>query len=148
MTLEASLIMPMVLCVIALLCYFSFYLYGRCILSQDSYILAFRASVEKSDNWKDDPAGYVAAKSRDVAGKKYFRSEEPSFSTRVEGKTIRVHGTSAALHSAMGRYFLKPVDGWEYEAAGKATRRDYAGHIRKLTRIRDLGEMIVDYGGE
>ena len=51
MTLEAALIVPMVICVFSLLIYFSYYLYGRCILSQDAYILAFRASVEKTAQW-------------------------------------------------------------------------------------------------
>ena len=138
--------MPMVICVMALLCYFSFYLYGRCILSQDVYILAFRASVVNAENWKDDPVGYVQAKAGMVTGEKYFGSEPPSFSTQVNGDTIKVRGEAVARHSAMGSYFLKPREGWDYEAAGQATRREYAAHIRKLTRIRDLGEKILDIG--
>lgn len=136
--------MPMVICVMALLCYFSFYLYSRCILSQDAYILAFRASIENSENWKDDPAAYVAAKKEAVMGEKYFGSETPTFETQVNGDTIRVHGQGQARHSAMGAYFLKPKDGWEYEAAGRATRREYAAHIRLLTRLRDIGDMMIN----
>ncbi len=146
MTLEAALIVPMVICVFSLLIYFSYYLYGRCILSQDAYILAFRASVEKTAQWKDDPAGYVAHKAALVTGSKYFGSSSPVFAAEVSGKKIRVKGQAMAHHSAMGRYFLKPSGSWEYEAAGAAKRRDYAGHIRTATRLRDLGKEILNLG--
>ena len=147
MTLEASLIVPMIICVFALLIYFSYYLYGRCILSQDSYILAFRASVADGEVY-GDPAGFVSDKVSLVAGKKYFGSSFPEFETTTQGKEIRVHGHSEAKHSAMGRYFLKPQSGWEYEAAGKARRFEYTGHIRRFTRLRDIGKEIMDYIGE
>lgn len=146
MTLEASLIIPMVLCVFALLIYFSYYLYGRCILSQDAYVLAFRASVENSSQWKDDPAGYVAQKAARQAGSKYFGSSFPSFDTSIQGKEIRVKGRSRARHAAMGRYFLKPKGSWDYEAEGKAKRRNYSGHIRMATRLKDLGKEILNLG--
>ena len=58
MTLEASFIVPMIICVFALLIYFSYYLYGRCILSQDAYILAFRASVADEEIY-GSPESYV-----------------------------------------------------------------------------------------
>ena len=147
MSLEASLITPMIICVFALLIYFSFYLYGRCILSQDSYILAFRASVADTEVYAD-PVQYVSSKAPEVAGKKYFGSSFPRFETSVNGKVVRVHGYSEARHSAMGRYFLKPQSGWEYEAAGRAKRFEYVKHIRRLTRIRDIGKEALDYLGD
>lgn len=148
MTLEASLIVPMIICVLTLLIYFSFYLYGRCVLSQDSYILAFRASIAREGVGGEDPAGYVASKAPDQAGRKYFGSSFPSFETQVSGKEITVTGHSYAKHSAMGGYFLKPRSGWEYEESGSAKRFEYVKHIRRLTRLRDIGNEIVDYIGE
>ena len=76
MTLEAALIVPMVICVITLLILFSYYLYGRCILSQDSYILAFRASVD-ADRYGSNPESTVLSKRDRVFGKKYFGSTKP-----------------------------------------------------------------------
>ena len=146
MTLEASLLMPMVICVFALLIYFTYYLYGRCVLSEDAYILAFRAGVSDRGGAPYDPAGFVAERSGDVAGKKYFGSAKPVFETTISGKDIRVVGKSASKHRAMGRYFLKPSGSWEYEAAGRATKREYAGHIRTLTRLRDIGKELTDLG--
>jgi hypothetical protein len=46
----------------------------------------------------------------------------------------------------MGRFFLKPSGSWEFEAAGRATRRQYTRHIRTLTRLSDLGKGLIDLG--
>ncbi len=146
MTLEASLLMPMVICVLTLLIYFTYYLYGRCIISEDSYILAFRATISDKGGAPYDPEGYVVEKASDVAGKKYFGSEKPQFTPETSGKDVRVVGKSGTRHRAMGRYFLKPSGSWGFEAAGRATKRQYTRHIRILTRLSDLGRELIDLG--
>ena len=146
MTLEASLLMPMVICILTLLIYFTYYLYGRCIISEDSYILAFRATISDKGGAPYDPEGYVAEKASDVAGKKYFGSEKPQFTSEISGKDVRVVGKSSTRHRAMGRYFLKPSGSWGFEAAGRATKRQYTRHIRILTRLSDLGRELTDLG--
>ena len=143
MTLEASLIVPMVICVFAVLIFFTYYLYGRCVLSQDSYILAFRASINKSAEFKEDPEGYVAAKTDLVLGNKYFGSERPTVHTRVNGKEIIVTGSSAVRARAMGRYFLKPKTGWDYIALGKAKKLDQIKHMRRVKRLKDIAQRSV-----
>lgn len=142
MTLEASLIVPMVICVFCLLIYFSFYLYGRCMLSQDAYILAFRAVSTNLPEYEDDPKGYVMNKASEKAGNKYFGSSFPQFDATESVDEITVKGSAGARHAAMGRYFLKPQSGWEYEAAGRAKRMEYARDIRKWTRLKDEGSGI------
>lgn len=146
MTLEASLVMPMVICVLVLIIYFSFYLYGRCVLSQDVYILAFRASQVKTEQYRDDPVSYVNEKAAEKSGKKYFGSAFPIIEAKQEGKDIRVHGKCSAKHSVMSGYFLMPKGSFEYEAAGRAKRRDYALHIRRAIRFKDLGKEIINRG--
>ena len=146
MTLEASLLMPMVICILSLLIYFTYYLYGRCIISEDSYILAFRATISDKGGSPYDPEGYVFEKASDVAGKKYFGSEKPQFVPETNGKDVRVVGKSGTRHRAMGRYFLKPSGSWGFEAAGRATKRQYTRHIRILTRLSDLGRELTDLG--
>ncbi|MBE5828798.1 MAG: pilus assembly protein [Butyrivibrio sp.] len=146
MTLEASLLMPMVICILVLLIYFSYYLYGRCIISEDAYILAFRASVSDKGGTSYDPEGYVAEKASEVAGKKYFGNQKPVFEPQVNGKDVRVVGRSNTRHRAMGGYFLKPKGSWGFEAAGRATKRKYTRHIRLFTRLSDLGKELIDLG--
>ncbi len=144
MTLEASLLFPMVVCVIVLIISFSYYLYGRCIISQDAYILAFRASLESRQG--TDAAGFVSGAASSVAGRKYFGSSFPGFETSTLGKEITVTGKAQANHAAMGRYFLKPREGWDYSARASAEIRSYSSHIRRIKRLSDLGSEILDLG--
>ncbi|MCR5404868.1 MAG: hypothetical protein K6E91_13770 [Butyrivibrio sp.] len=145
MTLEASLIVPMVICVFCLIIYFSFYLYGRCMLSQDTYILAFRAVTTNLPEYEDDPVSYVMSKANEKAGNKYFGSSFPAFEADAGGDEIMVRARADAHHAAMGRYFLKPIQGWEYEAAGRASRTEYAEKIREITRAKDIATEVWDH---
>ncbi|RKM54991.1 hypothetical protein D6853_12225 [Butyrivibrio sp. X503] len=139
MTLEASLVVPMIICVFALLIYFSYYLYGRCVLSQDTYILAFRASISSED------AGSVVSEKEDgVLGRKYFGSGKPVISVSTSGKDIRVSGKSYVRSRAMGSYFLKPRSDWNYETAGKARKLKQIDHIRMVKRVKDIGENLLN----
>ncbi|MBR4831614.1 MAG: hypothetical protein IKZ97_03205 [Butyrivibrio sp.] len=139
MTLEATLVVPMIICVFALLIYFSYYLYGRCILSQDTYILAFRASVSG-----EAAEAVVSEKKERVMGRKYFGAEKPSVSVSTAGKDIRVYGKTKVRSRAMGNYFLKPKAGWDYEAAGKARKLEQVKHVRTVKRLKDIGESLIN----
>ena len=46
-TVEAALIVPVVVCIFVMIIYLSFYLYDRCVLTQDCYVLSYRQSIEK-----------------------------------------------------------------------------------------------------
>ena len=144
MTLEAALVVPMALCSIVLLIYFAFFLYGRCLLTQDAYILAFRATIRNSPEWEDNPASYVEAHATDVLGKKYFGNRKPSVSGRFYGREVTVEGESQTRHTAMGRYFLKPKEGWNYYVSMTARKREVTKHIRRFKRLKDIGKDISD----
>lgn len=135
MTVEASFIVPMVICVFALIIYCTNYVYARCVLAQDSYILAFRASMEKELS----PEAVVSNKAQLVAGKKYYGNSYPDFGCATSGKEIEVTGQTHTRHSAMGGYFLKPKGSWKLKSRQYAKKRDYSGHIRTVKRIRDIG---------
>ena len=136
--------MPMVICTLLLLIYFTYYLYGRCILSQDCYILAFRAVTTKDREFCDNPAGYVADRNSEQIKNKYFGSERPRFETNVFGKEVTVKGRASVINRAMGRYFLKPREGWDYIVAGKAKDLECIKHMRTVKRIKDIGEKVVE----
>ena len=46
-TVEAAVIVPIVLFLFVMIIYMSFYLYDRCVMTQDFYILSYRQSLEK-----------------------------------------------------------------------------------------------------
>ncbi len=138
------MVVPMALCSIVLLIYFAFFLYGKCLLTQDAYILAFRSTKQNNTGWEDDPAVFVAERASDILGKKYFGNDKPVVSTAESGKTVTVTGMARACHRAMGRYFLKPQSGWDYKVFMKATKREPAKHIRTFKRLKDIGKDLSD----
>lgn len=143
MTLEASLIIPMVICVIVMLIWGSYYMYNRAIISQDCYVLAFRASVRADAKRKMSPSEYVSAKASEQAGGRYFGATTPSFSASQSGKEVRVSASTRIRTSAMGTYFLKTGSGWELEATLKAKIRNDPKHIRRVKRIKDIGGAVL-----
>jgi len=145
MTLEAALVIPMVICVITLLIFFSYYLYGRCILSQDAYILAFRASID-AQRYGKEPESTVCAKKEKVLGNKYFGSTKPEIhvESRNAGKEIKVYASARVRAGAMGNYFLKPKSGWEFNAGKKAKCLEQVKHIRRVTRLKDIGKRTLE----
>jgi hypothetical protein len=142
MTLEASLIVPMAICVIVMIIWGSVFLYDSAILTQDTYILAFRASERADGKKKISPKEYVASKSGQQAGNKYFGCDDPSFSVKTKGKEVIVNGATEVRHSAMGSFFLKIQEGWDIKASMKAKIRNTPKHIRRLKRLKDIGEGI------
>ena len=139
MTVEASIIVPVVLFVFAALIYFSSYLYTRCVLSQDCYVLAFRAVSNNEERYKDDLGAYVMDRSAKVAGGKYYGSSSPAFRAVVRGKKIEVWGSTIVRHAVVEKAFKGLGSGWEIEIKQAATKREYARHIRTVNRIKDIG---------
>ena len=139
MTLEAAFVVPTVIFVFAALIYFSFFLYTRCVLAQDCYILAFRAASATDSAFKDDPGGYVMNKSSKVAGDKYYGSNKPFFRAIVRGKEIEVSGKTEVRHSVVNNAFRNLGSGWELDMSQKAKKRECVKHIRTIKRVKDIG---------
>jgi hypothetical protein len=144
MTLEATLIVPMVICIFALIIYCANYMYARCILSQDCYLLAFEATSNDLGTTFESLAD-LEQKGMSLATKKYFGNRQPSFSvTGSMEKEVRASGETETKHGTFAKYFLMPHEGWGLEASFTAKKRNYAGHIRKVKRVTDLGKEFVD----
>ena len=139
MTIEAAFIVPLVIFVFAALIYFCSYLYTIFVLTQDCYILAFRAASDSDAYYKDDPGSYVMSKSDRVSGKKYYGSSKPYFSAVARGKEVEVLGKTVIRHSAINNVFGAIRNGWELEIMQKAEKREYAKHIRTIKRLKDIG---------
>ena len=60
-TVEAAFVIPVVLFVFIMLLYLAFYLYDRCVMAQDCYIVSYRQSIEKGGA---DRAGQEALRSQ------------------------------------------------------------------------------------
>ena len=131
-TVEASLVIPVVLCVILMLMYLSFYLYDRCILAQDCYVLSYRQSIEKGDA---DRAGEGAA--REQFGQKLFMLHklETGYSG---GGAIRVHASAAMEAPVFLPDFLRGQRKWSLAAEEKARKTDPPKDYRRVRRLLNI----------
>ncbi len=135
MTVEASFIVPMVIGIFAFIIYLTNFSYARCVLVQDTYVLAFRASQQDLS----EAHGYIAEKSDVVAEKKYFGNLAPEFKTRVNGKNVEITGKTTTRHAVLEGFFRSFKGDWDIEEVQTARKRDYSGHVRSVKRIKDIG---------
>lgn len=140
-TVEASFILPMVMAIFVILIHSAYMLYGKCLLTQDTYILCFRASILSEDN-NMSPTEYINSHKDKQFGNRYIGNKKPVISAAQNGKTIKASAETEANHRAMGRYFLIPQDGYQTKARAKVSIFENAKHIRKLTRIKDIAAGI------
>lgn len=131
-TVEAALIIPVVLCIFVMIIYLSFYLYDRCVLAQDCYVLSYRQSIEKG---RADRAGGAAVK--DQFGQKLFMLSSMQ-TEKSEGRKIRVKVNAAMQPPLFGLDFFRENRYWSLEAAESAQKTDPPRDYRKVRRLLNL----------
>ncbi|MCR4764020.1 MAG: hypothetical protein K5696_10875 [Lachnospiraceae bacterium] len=141
------MIFPVVLVVMVLILHLAFYLYGRCILSQDVYLLAFRASTVNEKAIGTDRASYVRGIADAQFGRKYFGNRTPSLTVEISGKKVRLKAETEASHRTLGRDPMMPQGSWTHGAGASAEILDPAARIRKIDRISDLVRMGMEAKG-
>lgn len=143
MTVEASLIMPMVLCVITVLIYTGYFLYNRCLATQDAYILCFRESIHKDDSlWSYPDGSVVRDEEEDQVGDKYLAAKSKSTDVSTDGSIIRYSGEGNVAPPLFGGNVIMPQGIWTYRYGMSARHTDPPLNIRKARRIYDLAHML------
>ncbi len=129
LTVEASMIMPLVIFLMALLIYLTFFLYNRCVLSQDAYILAFRGSISDKEG-ESEILEYLEESAGIQFGNKYVGMKDLHKSITISNKsvTVRIQGKSGK--------------GWNLEAIGEAHISDPEETIRRIRLIKKAGEKF------
>ena len=139
-TVEAAMIIPIVIFIIAFLIYAAFLVYGRCIMVQDSYLLALEASLVPDIN---DPDTYVREKAVQRLGRKYFGNDLPEVHAWKKDNHIYVAMKTTTHHRAIDGYDFLIDKSWEIESQMRADINDPSGKIRRMERIRDLAEAGI-----
>ena len=128
-TVEAALVIPIVLGIFVMILYLSFYLYDRCLLSQDCYVLSYRQSIEKGDA---DRSGQAAATER-FGQKLFMLSRLETASSR--GSTISVKANAAMEPPLLGLDFFNEQRYWILGVREKARKTDPPKDYRRVRRI-------------
>ncbi len=143
MTVEASLLMPMVLCLFVILIYVSFYLYDRCVFQQDAYILCLRESIQKDEGAPSVDAKRLQSGAASQFGNKYFAVSSLKTDAYAEGNCCVFEGTARILPTSFGSYFLMPKDIWSANFHAEKRKTDPAWSIRSLRRKSHILKSIA-----
>lgn len=140
-TIEASIIIPIIIMITVMIIYVSFFLYNRCIISQKSYIVAFRGSMYE-EGFTDpvlDRIGFIKREKESLYGNKLIAIK--SFQTKcdVQDKSIAVH-TEAYIKVPFSLLLKRQgfYNGWIIKEQKKARiikEIDFIRNCRKLEKI-------------
>lgn len=129
-TVEASMIMPLVIVLIGMFFYLTFFLYNRCAISQDAYILAFRGSLYCGKE-EGEVKQEVMADGFEKLKKKYINASYISCETDVNKRTVTVE-TKGCLAAT----------GWDFGAKWQAQRICPVDCIRKVRLAQKIKEDL------
>ncbi len=128
MTVEAALLLPLILQGMALLICLSFFQYDRCAYEQDAYFACFKASITKEEGRGVEVLKQTANKAFSSG---YLMAETPSFHAGESGNMFLAEGS--------GKAGL-----WDTKFARKAERFDPPFSIRRYRRLGYLAGRIMD----
>ncbi len=100
LTIEASLIVPLVLLVISFMFYCTYHLYHKCVLAQDVYIVAFRGSAVHDQDSTEIREALEQEAVRQF-GNKYFSKHRMLGQAQVSQDTISLEASVTTKTSWM-----------------------------------------------
>ena len=125
-TVEAAFLIPVVVCVLALLCYSGMFLCNRCMLLQDAYLLGVKGSTADGMN-NTETVSYILKESEEMLSKYYGISQ---INKKVEAGLLAV---SVELQCEMKVPFA--FYSWEKEKMGGTWNLQES---RKLDRTKPV----------
>ena len=141
LTVEAALVMPMVLCLYVMLIFSAYYLSDRCMSAQDSYLLVFRQSCDKTGQ---DVKEGIRQMEQTQYGEKYIALRSRNTTLSQSGKYIVLDGSASEGTTLFSSYWLMPAGPWQYTIHARARRSDPAKVIRFLRRMMYLAGRTRD----
>lgn len=129
------MVVPLVVFLIGFIFYLTFYLYDRCVVSQDAYLLAFRGSICCEKN-PEEIRQYVLADSSRQFGTKYIGLSGLISTVETDNKkvTVKVSGTMGISFAEQ----LLPQKCWYFQTEKEAQRICPAEFIRKVRLVKKI----------
>lgn len=139
------MILPLVIFLIGFLFYLSFFLYNRCVISHDAYILAFRGSARcREENAEVEK--YIDNDSKRQFGIKYIGLNGPQKNIEVSKKKVTVIAEGNMKVSFINNFNLS--NSWKLKSAAEAERICPVDFIRKIRFLQKTGEDIKNINKE
>lgn len=113
-TVEAALILPMVLGVIVLIIYLWFFQYDRCLMEQDAGILALRGTIMKAED-NQERVRMLIKEAEQMNKEKYVAWEEKKGDFTIEKGRLQVKKAGELCFPFRGLQFWNGENVWEVE---------------------------------
>ncbi|MDD2972334.1 MAG: TadE/TadG family type IV pilus assembly protein [Lachnospiraceae bacterium] len=141
-TVEASIIMPVIIIITVMLLYLGFFLYDRCIMDQKTYVAAFRGSIydeELRDNTLDRKR-YTEEELSHLYDKKILTGKGVTMDMQCDSKMVKViSGTKVTIPFATLLRNQGYENGWNIQVEKKAAILDEVDFIRSCRKLEKLG---------
>lgn len=139
MTVEAALVLPVVLCAMVVLIYLGFFLYDRCAMEQDAYLHAQQEAVARGrTGWKEDSLRHVC--------RTILLAEERTEQVQ-KGASVTCSVTAQLVTGVFSGSALMPDD-WRLCAVERARTTDPPRSFRRYRRIRAVLAAAASEKGE
>ena len=133
---------PLTFFLIAAIIHVMFYLYGRCLLTQDAYLLALRASLIHDEEKR---AASVRQGAEGQFGEKYFGNESLICSVEIPGEDVFAEAGAQTRRSG---YDLVPDGVWTARARMRARHYNMPAYVRRVARIADIIGGLAGRAGQ
>lgn len=133
MTVEASLLLPLITMGIVFTLYLGFYLYNVCLLRQIAYTAALRGSLQKEGN-NAQIEEYTNEQLKDLISQRLLAIENLESRVEVTFSVVRVK-LSMSMQMPLAKWFFPGAGLWEFAGEAKAKR------LEPVTIIRGIRAM-------
>lgn len=131
-TVEATLVMAVVLPMIFFLMSWMFFSYNRCLLEQDLQVLTLRGAVLKGD--KDEVMREIKTQEKTLYRDKYVAVEMNELSVKLDGNKVRL--SQSARMPLWGGGMLKIGKTWDIKASCMNHRIEETVFLRACRKIK------------
>lgn len=136
-TVEAAVIVPLTIFLFCFLFYLTFYLYNRCVVSQDAYLLAFRGSLH-CHLYPEEIEQYVLEQSELKMGRKYIALNGLISAVEADAEKVTVKATGGMKTSFTGQFLHQQYWNLSIEReAGKMCPAEFIRTARLMKKIHD-----------
>lgn len=144
MTVEASLVMLIVIPILVSLVFLSFALCGRCRMETELSIRCFQAAGRK-DVSREEAAADIG---REALTGSFFGLHGIQVTTGTDGESISAESSASAYPGRVAGIFQVPSSSLSFTAEAKARQQDIPEDIRKVRRIQQVLKNASEYAGE
>lgn len=142
-TIEVSIVMPIIVIVVVMVIYISFFLYNRCIITQKSYIAAFRGSMYEEGVTDPvlDKIEYIERENNSLYENKLIAAQGGHTDYDIQNKSITV--CTKAYIKVPFSLLLKEqgfYNGWKIEEQKKV---NIIKEIQFIRSCRNLEKIIT-----